>query len=67
MNDHRAVIVGICETTRTFQSNPVVYTTYSRAKQFSPQERKPLSYILAKAEPGRDPARGRQADPVGPG
>ena len=23
--------------------------------QFGPQERKPLSYILAKAEPGRDP------------
>jgi len=55
MNDCRAVIVGICETTRTFQSNPVVYTTYSRAKYFAPQERKILSYILAKAEPGRDP------------
>ena len=55
MNDRRAVIVGICETTRTFQSNPVIYTTYSRAQDFAPQERKPLSYILAKAEPGRDP------------
>jgi len=55
MNDRRAVIVGICETTRTFQSNPVVYTTYSRSLEFAPQERKPLSYILAKAEPGRDP------------
>ena len=39
MNDHRAVIVGICEATRTFQSNAVVYTTYSRAKRFVPQER----------------------------
>lgn len=55
MNDRRAVIVGICESTRTFQSNAVVYTTYSRAKRFAPQERKPLSYILAKTEPGRDP------------
>ena len=52
MNDHRAVIVGVCEATRTFQSNPVVYTTYSRAKVFAPQERKVLSYILAKTEPG---------------
>jgi putative ABC transport system permease protein len=52
MNDHRAVIVGVCEATRTFQSNPVVYTTYSRAKQFVPQERKVLSYVLAKTEPG---------------
>jgi putative ABC transport system permease protein len=55
MNDHRAVIVGVCEATRTFQSNAVAYTTYSRAKLFVPQERKVLSYILAKAEPGVDP------------
>lgn len=50
MNDHRAIIVGVCEATRTFQSNAVVYTTYSRAKQFIPQERKVLSYVLAKVE-----------------
>jgi putative ABC transport system permease protein len=56
MNDHRAVIVGICESTRTFQTYPVVYTTYSRAKGFVPRERKPLTYILAKAESGRSPA-----------
>jgi putative ABC transport system permease protein len=50
MNDNRAVIVGVCEATRTFQSNAVVYTTYSRAKRFAPQERKVLSYVLAKVE-----------------
>jgi putative ABC transport system permease protein len=55
MNDHRAVIVGVCEATRTFQTNPVVYTTYTRAKNFAPQERKILSYILAKTEPGLTP------------
>ena len=55
MNDHRAIIVGICEASRTFQSNPVVYTTYSRAKGYIPMERKTLSYILAKTEPGKDP------------
>ncbi len=55
MNDHRAVIVGVCEATKTFQTNPVVYTTYSRAKTFAPQERKILSYILAKTEPGVSP------------
>jgi putative ABC transport system permease protein len=52
MNDHRAIIVGVCEATKTFQTNPVVYTTYTRAKNFAPQERKILSYILAKTEPG---------------
>ncbi len=55
MNDRRAVIVGICEATRTFQSSPVVYTTYSRAKHYVPRERKILSYVLAKTEPGLDP------------
>ncbi len=55
MNDHRAIIVGVCEATRTFQSNAVAYTTYSRAKLFVPQERKILSYVLAKAAPGVTP------------
>ncbi len=51
MNDQRAVIVAVCEATRTFQSNAVVYTTYSRAKLFVPRERKVLSYVLAKTDP----------------
>ncbi len=55
MNDHRAIIVGVCEATPTFQSNAVMYTTYSRAKLFIPQERKILSYVLAKAEDGVKP------------
>ena len=55
MNDHRAIIVGVCVATPTFQSNPVVYTTYARAKSFAPQERKILSYVLAKTEPGVPP------------
>lgn len=54
LNDHRAVVVGICEVSRTFQSQPMIYTTYSRATQFAPQERKLLSFILAKASQGED-------------
>jgi putative ABC transport system permease protein len=46
LNDHRAVVVGICEVSRTFQSQPMIYTTYSRATLFAPQERKLLSFIL---------------------
>lgn len=61
MNDHRAIVVGVCEATRTFQSNAVVYTTYSRAKNFVPRERKILSYILAKTEDGRSPERVAEA------
>jgi len=55
LNDHRAVVVGICRVSRTFQSQPVVYTTYSRATTFAPAERKLLSFIQAKAKPGVTP------------
>lgn len=54
LNDHRAVVVGICKVTRTFQSQPVIYTTYTRATQFAPRERKLLSFIQIKAKDGVD-------------
>ncbi|GJQ24315.1 ABC transporter permease [Candidatus Brocadia sapporoensis] len=54
LNDHRAVVVGICKVQRTFQSQPVIYTTYSRATIFAPRERKLLSFVAAKAKPGQD-------------
>jgi putative ABC transport system permease protein len=52
LNDRRAVVVGICRVSRTFQSQPVIYTTYSRATQFAPRERKLLSFVLVGAKPG---------------
>jgi putative ABC transport system permease protein len=55
INDRRAVVVGICRVSRTFQSQPVVYTTYSRATTFAPRERKLLSFVLVKAADGVDP------------
>jgi putative ABC transport system permease protein len=54
LNDHRATVVGICSVSRTFQSQPVVYTTYSRATLFAPRERKLLSFVLVKAKAGVD-------------
>lgn len=54
LNDKRAIVVGIAKTTRTFQSQPVVYTTYSRAVRYAPRERKLLSFVLVKAKPGED-------------
>jgi putative ABC transport system permease protein len=54
INDHRATVVGLSRNTRTFQSQPVVYTTYSRAVGFAPPERKLLSFVLVKAKPGQD-------------
>ncbi len=55
INDKRAVVVGICRVSRTFQSQPVIYTTYSRATTFAPKERKLLSFVLVKAADGVDP------------
>jgi putative ABC transport system permease protein len=54
INDHRAIVVGISRNTRTFQSQPVVYTTYLRALTIAPPERLLLSFILVKAKPGQD-------------
>jgi len=50
LNDRRAIVVGIAKVTRTFQSQPVIYTTYSRAKTYAPRERKLLSFVLVKAK-----------------
>jgi len=55
LNDHRAIVVGKCRVTRTFQTQPVIYTTFNRAITYAPQERKVLSFVLAHTEDGLDP------------
>lgn len=55
LNDNRAYVVGISQVSRTFQSQPVIYTTYSRATLFVPSQRKLLSFIIAHSKPGVDP------------
>jgi putative ABC transport system permease protein len=52
MNDRRAQVVGICKTSPTFQTFPVVYARYTQALQYAAQERRALSFVLAKAQPG---------------
>lgn len=54
LNDNRAVVVGICRVSRTFQSQPVVYTTYNRATTFAPRERRLMTFVMVKAKPGVD-------------
>jgi putative ABC transport system permease protein len=54
LNDRRAIVVGIAKTTRTFQSQPILYTTYNRALLYAPRERKLLSFVLVKAKPGQN-------------
>ncbi|OPY89673.1 MAG: FtsX-like permease family protein [Syntrophaceae bacterium PtaU1.Bin231] len=55
INDKRAYVVGIARATKTFQSQPIIYTTYSRAKNFALSERKRLSYVLVKSKAGENP------------
>ncbi len=57
LNDNRAYVAGICEASRTFQSQPVVYTTYSQATLFSPAVREELSFVIAHTKPGFDPKK----------
>ncbi|MBL8668986.1 MAG: ABC transporter permease [Rhodospirillales bacterium] len=56
LNDHRATVVGLSRLAATFQSQPVIHTTYARAKAFVPAERKLLTFILVKVRAGADPA-----------
>jgi putative ABC transport system permease protein len=54
INDRRGVIVGFGRNSRAWNNLPTIYTTYSRAVLFAPSERKQLTFVLAKAEPGQD-------------
>jgi len=55
LNDKRAIVVGIAKVSRTFQSQPVIYTTFSRAVQFAPRERRLLSFVIVKVKPAESP------------
>lgn len=54
INDRRAVVVGLSKSTRNFVLQPQVFTTYTRATLFAPQNRRQLTYILVKAAEGAD-------------
>ena len=52
INDKEARVVGICETDRSFLGQPYVFTTYARALEYAPRQRKQLSFVLV--QPRRD-------------
>jgi putative ABC transport system permease protein len=54
INDRQARVVGIADLRKDFFSNPYVFTTYERALDYSPQQRRQLSYIVAAPQKGRD-------------
>jgi putative ABC transport system permease protein len=52
LNDHKVTIVGISDASAPFVSFPVIHTRYSEAVDFQGRERKQLSFVLARPEPG---------------
>ncbi|HZW07478.1 MAG TPA: ABC transporter permease [Phycisphaerales bacterium] len=49
-----AVVVGTYKASKSFFWEPMVYTTYSRAKTLAPSEPKMTPYVLVKARQGED-------------
>ncbi len=52
MNDHRAVLVGVCKVSPPFTTLPVVYTRYSQVTGFVPHQRNQMNFVLARQQPG---------------
>jgi putative ABC transport system permease protein len=55
INDIEARVVGIAESMRSFTGGPYVWTTYERALQYAPPQRKMLSAVMAAPMPGVTP------------
>jgi putative ABC transport system permease protein len=48
INDHRAVLVGVCKTSAPFETLPVMFTRYSQASGFARLGRNLMTFILVK-------------------
>jgi putative ABC transport system permease protein len=57
LNDQRAVIRGIVDANPSFTSGVLLYTQYSNALNYVPGTRNRMTFILARASAGRDPAQ----------
>ncbi len=55
INDRRAVVAGICETSGTFITYPVIYTRFGQAARYLPPGQKPLTFVLARSRAGAAP------------
>ena len=55
LNDRRAVVTAITEANAAFTANIIIHAPYSRAIAYLPQGRDQLSFVLARAQAGRDP------------
>ncbi len=51
INDKEARVVGICQAEQSFLGQPYVFTTYDRALEYAPPQRKMHSFILVGGQP----------------
>ncbi len=56
MNDRTARVVGVCKAAQALGPGSFVFTTYDRAVQYSPSQRKTLSFVLVRPQEGRPAA-----------
>lgn len=52
MNDRRAIIVGMAKVVQGMGGGAYVFTTWDRAKDYAPSQRKMLTHVLAAPAPG---------------
>lgn len=52
INNHHAVVVGICKVTQGFYPQPIVFTTYSQFVIFTSFMKTNIQFIAAKTSPG---------------
>jgi putative ABC transport system permease protein len=56
INDRRARVVGVVDSSKNFTPFPSLYSTHSKALLFLPPGYKYLNFVLVKPKPGLDPA-----------
>jgi putative ABC transport system permease protein len=56
VNDHRVRIVGVARALPRYPPRPLLYTTYADAGRILLPERHLMTFVLARAAPGVDPA-----------
>jgi putative ABC transport system permease protein len=56
VNDHRVIVIGYAQALPRFPPRPLMYTTLSNAVRILPPERHRLTFIMASAMDGVEPA-----------
>jgi putative ABC transport system permease protein len=52
INNHHAVVVGLCKITQGFYPQPIIFTTLSEFRRFTSFASDSISFIAAKSVPG---------------